>query len=61
MRWQGDHRGGLGHEVVKRAGVVQVIPPPVEAPDWDTVVGEEKAESSRRDLIKTGNGVKVVA
>src|SRR5262249_3546022 len=48
-------RGGLGHEVVKRAGVVRVVPPPLQPPHWDNVVGEEKADSGKRDASKNGH------
>ncbi len=30
-------RGGKGHEVVKRAELVAVVPPPIELVDWDNV------------------------
>jgi DNA gyrase subunit A len=32
-------RGGKGYEVVKRAGLVRVVPPPIELVDWDKVEG----------------------
>lgn len=30
-------RGGKGYEIVKRASLVRVIPPPIELTDWDTI------------------------
>jgi len=31
------HRGGRGHEVVKRADLARVVPPPIELVDWEAV------------------------
>src|SRR5207249_3768748 len=33
------HRGGKGYEVVKRADLVRVVPPPIELVDWEQVEG----------------------
>ena len=30
------HRGGRGHEVVKRADIARVVPPPIDLVDWET-------------------------
>lgn len=42
------HRGGKGTEVVKRAGLARVVPPPIQLVDWDAVEGKEpKAKAER--------------
>lgn len=47
------HRGGKGYEVVKRADLHRVIPPPIELIDWEAF--ESKSESNGHSR-KNGNG-----
>lgn len=35
-------RGGKGHEAVKRANLVRVVPPPIELVDWEVMEGRKK-------------------
>jgi DNA gyrase subunit A len=34
------HRGGKGYEIVKRADLVRVVPPPIELVDWEQMEGK---------------------
>lgn len=38
------HRGGKGYEIVKRADLQRVIPPPIDLIDWDQLEGDKPAE-----------------
>src|SRR5205085_9034110 len=38
------HRGGKGYEVVKRADLVRVVPPPIQLVDWEPYNGGKPAE-----------------
>jgi DNA gyrase subunit A len=48
------HRGGKGYEVVKRAELVRVVPPPIELVNWDEIEG--KPEKKPRDPERNGHG-----
>jgi DNA gyrase subunit A len=48
------HRGGKGYEIVKRAELLRVVPPPIELIDWEQVEGGKPAE--RNGHTKNGNG-----
>jgi DNA gyrase subunit A len=53
------HRGGKGYEVVKRADLVRVVPPPIELVDWEQVDGgkaEPKAVERNGHAGKNGDG-----
>ncbi|HEY8506126.1 MAG TPA: DNA gyrase subunit A, partial [Gemmataceae bacterium] len=43
------NRGGKGTEVVKRASLVRVLPPPVELPDWDKIEGGSRNGEKHRN------------
>jgi DNA gyrase subunit A len=47
------HRGGKGYEIVKRADLLRVIPPPIELVDWEQVEGGKPAE--RNGHTKNGD------
>ena len=47
-------RGGKGHEAVKRASFVRVVPPPIELVDWDRA--EEKAAEKPKKAESNGTG-----
>jgi DNA gyrase subunit A len=49
------HRGGKGYEIVKRAELQRVIPPPIELVDWDQLEGGKPAERNGH-AEKNGNG-----
>jgi len=48
------HRGGKGYEVVKRAELVRIVPPPIELVNWDEIEG--KPEKRPRDPERNGHG-----
>jgi DNA gyrase subunit A len=53
------HRGGKGYEIVKRADLVRVVPPPIELVDWEQVDGgksEAKAAERNGHAEKNGDG-----
>ncbi len=51
------HRGGKGYEVVKRADLVRVVPPPIELVDWEQVDGgKEPAKAAERNGHAGKNG-----
>ncbi|MFO0809638.1 MAG: DNA topoisomerase (ATP-hydrolyzing) [Gemmataceae bacterium] len=41
------HRGGKGYEVVKRADLVRVVPPPIQLVDWEQLDGSKPAKPDR--------------
>lgn len=47
------HRGGKGHDVVKRLELLRVIPPPIVLPDWDAL--EAKAKPREKDAPSNGS------
>jgi DNA gyrase subunit A len=38
------HRGGKGYEIVKRADLLRVIPPPIELIDWEQLEADKPGE-----------------
>ncbi len=51
------HRGGKGYEVVKRAELVRVVPPPIELVNWDEVEGKgDKPEKKPHPAERNGDG-----
>ena len=49
------HRGGKGYEIVKRADLQRVIPPPIELVDWEQVEGGKTVERNGHGS-KNGDG-----
>lgn len=43
--YQPTHRGGKGYEVVKRADLVRVVPPPIHLVNWEEFEGKEPKPS----------------
>jgi DNA gyrase subunit A len=50
------HRGGKGYEIVKRADLVKVIPPPIELVDWEKMEGDKPGERNGH-TGKNGKGL----
>jgi DNA gyrase subunit A len=51
------HRGGKGYEVVKRADLVRVVPPPIELVDWEQLDGgKAAAKAAERNGHAERNG-----
>jgi DNA gyrase subunit A len=53
------NRGGKGTEVVKRAELSRIVPPPIELVDWETLLeGNGKSNHRVKDVEKNGDGHK---
>jgi DNA gyrase subunit A len=50
------HRGGKGYEIVKRADLVRVVPPPIELVNWDELDGGKPKAAERNGEAKNGDG-----
>jgi DNA gyrase subunit A len=51
------HRGGKGYEIVRRADLVRVMPPPIELVDWEQVdAGKPAAKPPERNGHSGKNG-----
>ncbi len=50
------NRGGRGHEVVKRADLVRVIPPPIDLVDWEALEGGGNGKPKNHGKPSERNG-----
>jgi DNA gyrase subunit A len=49
-------RGGKGYEVVKRASLVRVVPPPIELVNWEEAEGKASKPKTEEPKNGAGNG-----
>ncbi len=49
------HRGGKGYEVVKRADLVRVVPPPIQLVDWEAMEGAKPPKHERNGEAQNGS------
>lgn len=47
-------RGGRGYEVVKRTGLVRVVPPPIELVDWESLESQSSQGTARNGNASHG-------
>jgi DNA gyrase subunit A len=52
------NRGGRGHEVIKRGGLVRVLPPPIDLIDWEALeeTGTVKTKGNGKPAQRNGDG-----
>ncbi len=50
------HRGGKGYEIVKRADLARVVPPPIQLVDWEALDGGKPAKPERNGHAEAGGG-----
>jgi DNA gyrase subunit A len=50
------HRGGKGYEIVRRADLVRVVPPPIDLVDWEQIEGGKPADRNGHTAKNGGDG-----